>query len=71
MSRAAQQRVIEEHQATIKDLKVKLAQAESEQRARLDVYSRLTDVCDDHVVAGLEAVPITVLRTLRPRGHGI
>lgn len=71
MSIASQQRVIEGHQATIKDLRRQLAQAEADRRDGLDVYVRLTDVCDDHVVAGLDAVPVTILRTLRPKGHGL
>lgn len=67
MSRAAQQRVIEEHQATIRDLKRQLAQA----KAELGVYDELVALCDDHEVAGQTVVPVTLLRKIRPKGHGL
>lgn len=71
MSIASQQRVIEDHQATIRSLRQQLAQAKADQRAALDIYQRLTALCDEHVTAGMTVVPITVLRQIRPKGTGI
>lgn len=71
MSIASQQRVIEDHQATIRQLRQELAQAKADVRAASDVYNRLTDLCDEHVVAGQTEIPVTILRQIRPKGTGI
>lgn len=71
MSIASQQRVIEEHQATIRDLRHQLAQAKADRRDALSVYEALTTVCDETVVGGQSVVPVTVLRQIRPKGHAL
>jgi hypothetical protein len=71
MSKAAQQRVIEEHQATIRGLRQQLAQALADQRDATSVHDRLTTMCDEHEVAGLRVIPIALLRQIRPKGHGL
>ena len=35
------------------------------------VYDALTNLCDEHEVAGLRVIPIATLRQLRPPGHGL
>lgn len=71
MSIASQQRVIEEHQATIKGLRQELAQAKANERDAGHVYEALTTLCDDTEVAGLAVIPVTTLRQIRPKGHGV
>lgn len=71
MSIASQQRVIEEHQATIRRLRQELAQERANVRNALQVYRDLTDLCDDYVVSGQTVIPITIIRTIRPRGTGL
>ncbi len=71
MSRAAQQRVIEEHQATIRLLRQRLATAEVKERDATQVFTDLVNLCDDHEVAGMSVIPITRLRQIRPKGHGL
>ena len=71
MSIASQQRVIEKHQATISDLRRQLAQAKANERDARSVYDDLTALCDDTEVAGQSMVPVTRLRQIRPKGHGL
>lgn len=71
MSIASQQRVIEGHQATIKNLKQQVTQAKANERDGLSVYVDLTDLCDEYEVAGQKVIPIALLRQIRPRGHGV
>lgn len=71
MSIASQQRVIEEHQATIKNLKQQVTQAKANERDAVSVYEDLTTMCDEHEAAGQRVVPIALLRQIRPRGHGV
>ena len=69
MSIASQQRVIQEHQATIRQLRQQLAQAKADRRDALSVYEHLTETCDNYVVAGRREVPISVLRQIRREGR--
>lgn len=71
MSIASQQRVIEEHQATIRRLRQELAQQKADTRNALQVYNDLTDLCDEYVVAGQTTIPITIIRRVRPKGTGL
>ena len=71
MSREAQQRVIEEHQATIRRLRNELAQERANTRNALQVYRDLTDLCDEYVAAGQTEIPVTIARQIRPRGTGL
>ena len=71
MSIASQQRVIEEHQATIRELRRELAQAKANERDALYVYEAMTELCDQTVRAGLTVIPVTNLRRIRPKGHGV
>jgi hypothetical protein len=71
MSIASQQRVIQEHQATIGALRQELAQAKADRRDALSVYDDLVALCDEYVAGGMSVVPITVLRQVRPKGTGI
>lgn len=71
MSIASQQRVIEEHQATIRRLRQELAQAKADTRNALQVYRDLTDLCDEFYAAGQDSIPVTIIRTVRPRGTGL
>lgn len=68
---ASQQRVIQEKDATIRDLRARLAQAEANERDAAQVYEALTALCDETEMAGLPVVPVTVLRSIRPKGHGV
>lgn len=71
MSRAAQQRVIEEHQATIRTLRQQLRQAQANERDATQVFTDLVALCDDAEVAGMSVIPVTRLRQIRPKGHGL
>lgn len=71
VSIASQQKVIEQHQATITSLRRELAQANANLRSVSTVYNALVDMCDEHEAAGLKAIPVTTLRGIRPQGQGL
>lgn len=71
MSIASQQRVIEEHQATIRSLRRELAQAKADRRDVASVYDDLVALCDETEAGGQAIVPVTILRQIRPRGTGL
>lgn len=64
---AGQQRVIEENHKTIRGLRAELAQAKADSQ----VFTDLTNLCDEYEVAGLKAIPVATLRHLRPKKHGV
>lgn len=71
MSIASQQRVIEEKDATIRDLRAQLAQAKADARDVSGVYDELVNLCDEYEVLGLKVIPVATLRHIRPKGQGI
>lgn len=71
MSIASQQRVIEEHQATIRRLREELTQAKVDRRDAVSVFEELTALCDEYEVNRLDVIPVALLRHIRPRSHGV
>jgi len=71
VSIASQQRVIDEQNAKIRTLRQQLAQAKANERDAQQVYDDLVDLCDEHEVAGMSVIPVTRLRQIRPKGHGL
>ncbi len=71
MSKAAQQRVIDENHATIRRLRQELAQAKADTRQAEQVFDDLVALCDEHEVAGMKYIAVTRLRQIRPKGHGL
>jgi hypothetical protein len=63
--------VIEEHQATIRDLRQKVRQAEADRADAMFVFEELTALCDNYEVNRLKVIPVAILRHLRPKSHGV